>query len=119
MKSCKKLMEDPARFDLTTAYNFVNNLYAGKRNSMPSKKKTVSTKSTRRRVLEQPKRGKASTSFSSKGKRVKANGVRYERPRTIPGETAEERKKRHAEMEALTLRAFQMAYDNHHPRHSS
>ena len=29
-------------------------------------------------------------------------------------ETKEERKKRLAEREALTLRAFQMAYDNHH-----
>jgi hypothetical protein len=34
-------------------------------------------------------------------------------------ETAKEREKRLAEREALTLRAFQIAYENHHPRKPS
>jgi hypothetical protein len=31
-------------------------------------------------------------------------------------ETKEERERRLAKLEALTLRAFQMAYDNHHQK---
>ena len=86
---------------------------------MPPKKKTVSSKSTRHRARKPTEPGPALTSFSSKEKRAKSNGMRYERSRTKPGETAEERQKRIAEMEALTLRAFQIAYENHHSRHSS
>jgi hypothetical protein len=84
---------------------------------MPTKNKTVSIKSTRRKPVNL-ERGKAS-SLSSKGNRLKANGIRYERPQAKPDETIHEREKRLAELEALTLRAFQIAYDNHHSRHSS
>ena len=86
---------------------------------MPSRKKTVSSKTIRHRARKPAEPSPALTSFSSKEKRVKSNGIRYERPLTKPGETAEERQKRIAEMEALTLRAFQIAYENHHSRHSS
>lgn len=44
-----------------------------------------------------------------------SNGTpRYERPHLIPGETPEEREKRLKERDALTLRVFRMAYENHH-----
>ncbi|HEV7682629.1 MAG TPA: hypothetical protein VGO68_10940 [Pyrinomonadaceae bacterium] len=85
---------------------------------MPLKNKTVSAKSTRRKTVKPVDRGKAS-SLSSKGNRPKVNGIRYERPQTKPGETTNEREKHRAELEALTLRAFQIAYDNHRSRHSS
>lgn len=48
-----------------------------------------------------------------------SNGTpRYEKPYLIPGETAEEREKRLKERDALTLRVFWMAYENHHPKDS-
>lgn len=38
------------------------------------------------------------------------------RPTYIPGETPEEREKRLAAKKALTLKAFQLAYENHQRR---
>jgi hypothetical protein len=82
---------------------------------MKSKKKAVAKKSAHR-----PRKAadKKSTSLSAGKESYLSNGRRNGRARRKNTETAEERKKRHAEMEALTLRAFQIAYDNHHGRHS-
>jgi hypothetical protein len=57
--------------------------------------------------------------FLSDDQGVSSNGKHYERPVVKKTETAEEREKRLAKREALTIRAFQIAYDNHHPRKSS
>ena len=85
---------------------------------MPAKNKTGSAKSTRRKAVKPVNREKAS-SLSAKGNRHRVNGIRYERLQTKPGELTNEREEHRAELEALTLRAFQIAYDNHHSRHSS
>ncbi|HYJ88035.1 MAG TPA: hypothetical protein VEW46_18355 [Pyrinomonadaceae bacterium] len=74
-------------------------------------KKSVARKSTKYRATK--------TSLFLDGEGFSSNGKRYERPRHKSPETDEERKKRFAKREALTLRAFQIAYDNHHPRTSS
>lgn len=51
------------------------------------------------------------------GSGVTKNGLngktRYEKPHLIPGETEKEREKRLKERDALTLRVFRMAYENH------
>jgi hypothetical protein len=55
-----------------------------------------------------------------KGKSTKSKSTRrYEQPRHTNAETVEQREQRLARREALTLRAFQMAYENHHQRRFS
>ena len=44
------------------------------------------------------------------------SNVQYEQPRRLKGESAEQREKRLARREALTLEAFRVAYENHHKR---
>ena len=47
------------------------------------------------------------------------NGKGDKRPYYLDSETKEEREKRLAAIKALTLKAFRMAYENHHRRQSS
>lgn len=49
----------------------------------------------------------------------RSNGTRYEQPLHKNHETKEEREKRLKKREALTLRIFKMAYENHHRRKAS
>ena len=53
------------------------------------------------------------------GERGSANGTRYEYQHIRNPHVAGEREKMLAKREALTLRAFQLAYENHHSRKSS
>ena len=86
---------------------------------MKSNKKAAAKKSMR------PKKSKA----AGQGPTVPAdfldrtfsrsNGTRYEQPRYRNLEKGEEREKRLAKRKALTLRAFQIAYENHHRRKAS
>ena len=84
---------------------------------MSSQKKPVSKKSMPGRALTHA--GSRLSSFSSKEARISSNGKHSERPHQKRLETDEEREKRLTKREALTLRAFQIAYDNHHPPKSS
>jgi hypothetical protein len=84
---------------------------------MKSKKKAASRKSTRGSQKAADDNGPMS--FAAGQENLVSNGRRNERPRHKNTETAEEKKQRLAKREALTLRAFQIAYDNHHPRRSS
>lgn len=45
-----------------------------------------------------------------------SNGTRYEQPLYKNPESKEEREKRLKKREALTLKAFRIAYENHHQR---
>jgi hypothetical protein len=85
---------------------------------MPSKKKSAPEKSTRRRKMKPSERGSIwPLPLSREGSG--SNGTRYERPLHEDSETDEQREKRLAKREALTLRAFQIAYENHHHRKAS
>jgi hypothetical protein len=53
------------------------------------------------------------------GERRSSNGTRYEQPLYKNPESKEEREKRLKKREALTLRVFKMAYENHHRRKAS
>jgi hypothetical protein len=86
---------------------------------MPSKKKPVARKSSRHRVEKRAQVGPTLTLFYGDEEDFSSNGKQYEQPHYKTPETAEEREKRLAKREALTLRAFQIAYDNHHQRKSS
>jgi hypothetical protein len=46
----------------------------------------------------------------------RSNGIRYEQPLYKNSENKEEREKRLKKREALTLKAFRIAYENHHQR---
>jgi hypothetical protein len=86
---------------------------------MPLKKKPVAKKSARRSVEKRAQHASHLTRFWGVEESVSSNGKDYEQPHYKNPETAEEREKRLAKREALTLRAFQIAYDNHHQRKSS
>jgi hypothetical protein len=73
----------------------------------------------RRRAINKAEHGTVLTSVLADEKGVRSNGESYEQPCHKNPETTEEREKRLAKREALTLRAFQIAYDNHHSRKSS
>ena len=87
------------------------------------KKKTLTESkkadATRRRGKKGGTRVTSSAITDIKVTTVAANGTRQERPRHINSETKEEREKRLAKRKALTLRAFQMAYENHRRRQAS
>ena len=53
------------------------------------------------------------------GERTSSNGTQYEYQRIRNPHVAGEREKMLEKREALTLKAFQMAYENHHPRKGS
>ena len=53
------------------------------------------------------------------GERGSSNGARYEQPLYKNPENKEEREKRLKKREALTLKAFRIAYENHHQRKAS
>lgn len=86
---------------------------------MPSKKKPVAASQRDSRVRTRAEHAPVLALFSSDDVGVSPNGKPYEQPGHKNHETAEEREKRLAKREALTLRAFQIAYDNHHPPKSS
>ena len=81
---------------------------------MQSKKKSIARESASRRVSKRAQDSPVPTSFLTAEEDVTSNGKRYQQPHDENPETDEEREKRFAKREALTLRAFQMAYDNHH-----
>lgn len=81
---------------------------------MPLKKKAVGRKSARRNAVKRTQHEPHLTQFSGDGASVTSNGRQYEQPHHKNPETAGEREKRLAKREALTLRAFAIAYDNHH-----
>lgn len=83
---------------------------------MPAKGKSIKKKLTRSRPVVTRA---AQAPQGLPGKPASANGTRYEQPRHKNAETFEQREQRLAKREALTLRAFQMAYENHHQRKSS
>lgn len=88
---------------------------------MVSKKKQAKGKLASR-VVKRAKPGPISTLFYGDEKDFPSNGKHYEKPHYKNPETAEEREKRLAKREALTLQAlqaFQIAHDNHHERKSS
>jgi len=72
-----------------------------------SKKKSQSTTSKKK---PRPISVRLSKKSTDRGTKV----IRYIVKKNGELETKEERKKRLAKREALLLRAFQMAYDNHH-----
>lgn len=82
-------------------------------------KTTVAKKSAQGRSmrLAQPKR--TLTTFSGDEQDFRSNGKHNEQSSRKNPETEEERNKRLAKREALTLKAFKIAYDNHHRRKSS
>ena len=83
---------------------------------MPSKKRPVARKSPRPRIGKRGQAGPTLTLFHGDEKDFSSNGKNYEQPHHKNPETAEQREKRLAKREALTFRAFQIAYDNHHQR---
>lgn len=86
---------------------------------MGSKKKQAEGKLAGRRVVKRAKHAPMLTSFYGDEEDFRSNGKHYEEPHHKNPESAEERQKRLAKREALTLRAFQIAYDNHHSTKSS
>jgi hypothetical protein len=87
---------------------------------MKSGKKPVVSKSVKRRTSQKVKSDSPSAPLSVNQEPPLANGQHYERPQLKNNETAEAREKRLAKREALTLKAFRLAYDNHHDsRHVS
>jgi len=86
---------------------------------MPSKKKSTGAKSTgSRRATKRSERAPVWT-LGLPGERGSSNGKRYERPLYKNPENKEEREKRLKKREALTLKAFRIAYENHHQRKAS
>ncbi len=78
-------------------------------------KKTLTkanTKKTSKKKSPAKRRYGFSTSSTDRGIKI----IKYITKENGELETKEERKQRLAEREALTLRAFQMAYDNYHRR---
>jgi hypothetical protein len=86
---------------------------------MPSKKKPDEGKSARHRLAKRGQHAPMLTLFYGDEEDFSSNGKHYEQPTRKNPETDEERQKRLAKREALTLQAFKIAYDNHHPRKSS
>lgn len=84
---------------------------------MPSKKKSTKSK----RTLSATKRSEQGPlwDLGLPGERETSNGTRYEQPLFKNHESKDECEKRLKKREALTLRAFRMAYDNHHQRKAS
>lgn len=84
---------------------------------MPVKKKAVA-KEPSQRVVGRAQNAPQLTVFGDAEENLTSNGKHYEEPLRKNPETEKEREKRLAKREALTLRAFQIAYDNNHPRKS-
>ena len=91
----------------------------GNLESMPSKKKPDEGKSSRHRVAKRAPHAPMLTLFYGDEEDSSSNGQHNEQPTRKNPETDEEREKRLAKREALTLQAFTIAYENHHPRKSS
>ena len=71
------------------------------------------------KTTKKPKKAGATRRRATASKTSRAaadNGDTPLPPTYIAGETAEEREKRLAAKKALTLKAFQMTYEAHHPR---
>ena len=86
---------------------------------MEPKKKSVRRKSARARSDSSNFEPSPKLTLSLPGKQGNSNGTRYELQRVknpyVPGE----REKMIARREALTLKAFRIAYENKHPRKAS
>jgi len=68
------------------------------------------TKSSKRKQSSLTKKAKSRQVASKKGRSRKS----FAKPTVVLSETNEERERRLAEKKALTLLAFQTAYNNHH-----
>ena len=86
---------------------------------MPSKKESTAGKSTRRRRATKRAAPAPAFTLGLPGERASSNGTRYEQPLSKNPENKEEREKRLKKREALTLKAFRIAYENHHQRKAS
>jgi hypothetical protein len=86
---------------------------------MQSKKEPVLKAEAARHKSARPKNVRPVPLIILGGQSSKTNGTHYEQPVIRNPEMAEAREKRLAKREALTLRAFKIAYDNHHNRKSS
>jgi len=84
---------------------------------MPSKKKSAGKSTHRRRATKRAAQAPA-FALDFQGGRGSSNGTRYEQPLYKNPESKEEREKRLKKREALTLKAFRIAYENHHQRKS-
>ena len=85
---------------------------------MPSKKKTTSDKRKPRKPTAKRRALALDWTLGLPNERGGSNGTReYQRIRNP--QTAEEREKWLEKRDKLTLRAFQMAYENHHQRKAS
>ena len=88
------------------------------RNLMPSKKKTTSDKRKPRKSAAKRQAQALDWTLGLPNERGGSNGTReYQRIRNP--QTAEEREKWLEKRDKLTVRAFQMAYENHHQRKAS
>jgi hypothetical protein len=85
---------------------------------MPSNKKSRTDKPTSSRTIKRASVA-ASPPTTWPGERSSSNGTHYEQPLAKDDESKEEREKRIKKREALTLKAFRMAYENHHQRKAS
>jgi len=86
---------------------------------MPSKKKSTPGKATRRRRSTKRSERAPVWTLGLPAERGSSNGKRYEQPLYKNPESKEEREKRLKKREALTLKAFQIAYENHHQHKAS
>lgn len=86
---------------------------------MTLKKKSTAGKSTNRRRVIKPSERLPVDTLGLPGERGSSNGTHYEHQKMKNPEDKEEREKRLKKREALTLKAFQIAYENHHQRKAS
>lgn len=86
---------------------------------MPSKKKAIASLERRRRRVKANSPVTLDWTLGLPGEGRSANGKNREYQRIKNPQTREEREKWLAKKEALTLRAFQIAYENYHQRKSS
>jgi len=90
-----------------------------------SSKKSTSKKSNRERAAQPRKRAGIVVIHTSDNDGLtlndegRSNGQRRKQPYQLNPESTEEREKRLAARKALTLKAFRIAYDNHHRRKPS
>lgn len=85
---------------------------------MPTKKTPATDKRRNRRSVTKQSVVTPEWTLGSPGERPGSNGAR-EYQRIKNPQTSEEREKWLAKRDALTLRAFQIAYENHQRRKSS
>jgi hypothetical protein len=84
---------------------------------MPSKKKSRTGKSGTGRIIKRAVAGSLLPPLA--GERTGSNGTQYECQRIRNPHVPGEREKMLEKREALTLKAFQIAFENHHPHKGS